>query len=733
MSYCINPRCPYPDDPTNDAQPICRHCGSSLQILDRYRALNLLSDSSGFARIYTVSDGTTLKILKCLKPEHNSNVKVIDLFRQEVAVLGHLDHPGVPKISPEGYFQYHPRQNGELLHCFIMERIDGPNLREWMLQQGDLLISEAQALDWLRQITEILHLVHQKNYFHRDIKLQNIMVRSNGQLVLIDFGAAREMTYTYLARLGSAGNVTRVSSVGYTPPEQEKGHPVPQSDFFALGRTFVYLLTGKSVADTDLYDPLTDEFRWRDYAPDLSPDFADFLDRLMARRAAERPRDTQEILEALAVLRERLASHRQSRRATRLLATVVQPDSPTTPQEPPAASAWGVLSSSAQEWLGSPRSRGPLTSPWLLGGMAASLLLVGGYGSWQAYQRLPLPLLLSHPVAMGRPRTLTGHGSFVNAIAISPDSQVLVSASADRTIRVWNLGSGRPQRILRGHQSHVNDVAISVDGRWLFSASADRTIKVWDLATGAVTQTLSGHTEAVDRLLLSTDGTLLASAGADFTIRLWDLQTGTLRHTLQGHTSHINAITISPDGRWLVSAGADKSARVWDLDAGRLHQTLLGHTSFINALAISPDGEWLATGSADKTIKRWDLATGQELQTLRGHAGFVNDLAIAPDGQWLISASADQTIRLWELPNGQPGPVLQAHDNFVNELTLSLDGRTLFSSSADRTIRLWELPSGRLKQTLDGYEQPIDHFSVSPDGRYVVTGSNAKIVRVWPL
>ena len=217
MSYCINPNCHLPDDPANANNHICRNCGSDLVLQGRYQVMRLLSDKSGFGRIYEVYSSATPKILKVLKESHNNNLRVVELFQQEAEVLSQLKHPGIPLIEPDGYFQFLPRHSSESLHCIIMEKIEGLNLREWMKQQGEHPISQAQALDWLKQIAEILHLVHQKNYFHRDIKPANIMIRSTGHLVLIDFGTAREMTYTYFEEIGSGGgNITRISSAGYT-------------------------------------------------------------------------------------------------------------------------------------------------------------------------------------------------------------------------------------------------------------------------------------------------------------------------------------------------------------------------------------------------------------------------------------------------------------------------------------------------------------------------------------
>ena len=291
MSYCINPNCPQPQ---NTRQPLfCQSCGSELLLEGCYRVLRPLG-GGGFGKTYEVDDSGTKKVLKVL---FNTVPKAIELFQQEAEVLKRLNHPGIPKVESDGYFIYYPRDQ-QPLHCLVMEKIEGMNLEEYITQRNDQAISERAAVRWLKQITEILHQVHQQNYFHRDIKPPNIMLRPNGQLVLIDFGTAREVTQTLMQKVAGK-QVTGIISAGYTPPEQMNGKAVPQSDFFALGRTFVYLLTGK-FPQGFAENSRTGELIWRNNAAGISGKFLDLIDYLMSPFPGNRPRDTQEILYRLA-------------------------------------------------------------------------------------------------------------------------------------------------------------------------------------------------------------------------------------------------------------------------------------------------------------------------------------------------------------------------------------------------------------------------------------------------
>jgi len=294
MSLCINPNCQKPQNPDN--QLFCQNCGSELLLAGHYKVTQLLSDKGGFGKTYQVEDLYDNNKVKVLKVLTLNVAKAVELFQQEAAVLQQLRHPGIPQ--GDGYIEFFPKNSQNPVHCFVMQYIEGMDLEEYLGQRGRP-IDQKMALKWLKEIAEILQVVHGENFFHRDIKPSNIMLQPNGKLALIDFGTVREMTGTYMAKQNS-GAITKISSAGFTPPEQENNRAVPQSDFFALGRTFVYLLTGKLPTDPAIYDSYNNELKWRGFAKEISPLLADFIDELMAGKASQRPDNPGVILQRLA-------------------------------------------------------------------------------------------------------------------------------------------------------------------------------------------------------------------------------------------------------------------------------------------------------------------------------------------------------------------------------------------------------------------------------------------------
>jgi len=304
MSYCINPNCPNFNAPAN--QPNCSNCGLGILLQERYGVIRSLG-GGGFGKTFEVEDVKYSARKKVLKVLHINDKKAVDLFEREADVLKRLNHPGIPRVEPDGYFKLWPKDSQEPLHCLVMEYIDGIDLKDWLSRRNNQPITSKQAFDWLKQLAEILDKLHERNYWHRDIKPSNIMLRPDNQLVLIDFGAVKEATETYLLEQEKKPSATVIISQGYTPPEQAIGSAVRQSDFYALGRTFVHLLTGTSPREL-AENSQTGKLNWRNNAPQGSKELADLIDDMMAEKPDKRPINAQRILQRLGQMPTQVSS-----------------------------------------------------------------------------------------------------------------------------------------------------------------------------------------------------------------------------------------------------------------------------------------------------------------------------------------------------------------------------------------------------------------------------------------
>ncbi|REJ48868.1 MAG: protein kinase [Microcystis aeruginosa TA09] len=693
--YCINPDCSQPGHPSNNNSNTryCQSCGSQLLLNGKYRVSRLLSDTTGFGVVYEAFEGFTPKILKVLQEKWNNEPKAVELFKREYDVLLELSRQnvtGVPRA--DAYFQYSTRE-GKILHCLVMEKVEGINLEQWLKQYDSL--SQKRALKWLREITLILDKIHQQNWLHQDIKPPNIMLRNSGELVLIDFGTAgtaREETQTYHQK-GKGQQVTGITSVGYTPNEQQHSQAVIQSDFYALGRTFVHLLTGKH--PLEIYDAVNDVLAWREETENIHPLLLDFIDELMGRLPKNRPANTRVILQRLDQIERQLklppTTPNRPSPPPNPPPIVTQKQSPVIPKinSSPPVSPVAV----PQKTPGQPIKKNKLRNRMIsLGGV---LLL--GVGITQAYgyfksQEINSPQEKKFSEHSFPDKTLTGHSDSVQSVVYSPDGRYLASGSIDQTIKIWEVATGKELRTLTGHSGGVFLVVYSPDGRYLASGSSDKTIKIWEVATGKELHTLTVYSSLYGAdVVYSPDGRYLASRSDDKTIKIWEVATGKELRTLTGHSGPVLSVVYSPDGRYLASGGGlrDNTIKIWQVATGKVLRTLTGHSDWVLSVVYSPDGRYLASGSR-QTIKIWQVATGKVLRTLTGHSDWVWSVVYSPDGRYLASGSY-QTIKIWEVATGKELRTLTGHSHSVNSVVYSPDGRYLASGSHDNTIKIWRV------------------------------------------
>jgi WD40 repeat protein/DNA-binding MarR family transcriptional regulator len=223
-------------------------------------------------------------------------------------------------------------------------------------------------------------------------------------------------------------------------------------------------------------------------------------------------------------------------------------------------------------------------------------------------------------------RTLSGYQSWVWSVAWSPveinlptgTGQLLATGGGmnDMTVRIWNL-EGECLNVLSGHESWIWWVVWSPNGKTLATASADQTIKLWDVQTGECLQTLHDDRLVGVAIAWSPDGNWLATSSTNGAVRLWNFQTSAFERELVGHQALIWTIAWSPNGEWIASGGDDYTIKVWNLETNECKFTLQGHQSRVYSVCWSPSGGMLASSSSDGTIRLWDGQTGDCLKTLR--------------------------------------------------------------------------------------------------------------------
>jgi small GTP-binding protein len=245
-------------------------------------------------------------------------------------------------------------------------------------------------------------------------------------------------------------------------------------------------------------------------------------------------------------------------------------------------------------------------------------------------------------------------------------------------------------RTLEGHQGMVMSVAFDPQGETLASGSNDKTVRLWEMRSGKLLRTLNGHQGQVWSVAFGLQGEMLASGGEDQTVRLWEVSSGKELHTLERHTNWVNSVAFDPQLGILASGSVDRGVKLWKPASGRLLHTLNGHQDFVKSVAFDPKGGMLASGGLDSTVKLWEPASGKLLRTLAGHQGPVWHVAFRLQGGMLASGSDDKTVRLWEAHSGKLLRTLEGHTASVDIVAFSPDGRLLASKSTDSTIRLWD-------------------------------------------
>ncbi|HKB42376.1 MAG TPA: tetratricopeptide repeat protein [Gemmataceae bacterium] len=331
-------------------------------------------------------------------------------------------------------------------------------------------------------------------------------------------------------------------------------------------------------------------------------------------------------------------------------------------------------------------------------------------------------------LATGKQQACIANPGPVYGLALPPDAGVVAAMGTD-AIRVWDVAPPTPATVLR-HTATAHVVAFSPDGKMLASRGVDGT-KLWDPAEGQEIMTLSTTNNTwYLGMAVSPDGRSLATTGtAEGTIDLWDM-TGRRLAVLKGFGY---GMAFSPDGKSLVAASDKGAAAVWDL-ASQQRRYTMPVSQMAYSVACSPDGKTIAAGGQFGVVKLFDAESGKELSTIQRQelaVDYALTLAFSPNGRKLATGNAQGIVHIWDVATNQLDASLIGHTDAVESLAFGDGGRTLATASRDRTIRLWDVATGQERIALKGHESAVTGVAFAPDGIVLATSSRDGTVRLW--
>ena len=718
--------------------------------------------------------------VKVMRPRMASR-ELVRRFELEAQLLAQLDHPGIARIHAAGTLDFHGRR----LPYLVMEYIAAAQ----PLTTHAAGLSLRRKLELFHQVASTVAEAHRRGVIHRDLKPANILVGSDGQPRVIDFGWGRSSRLPAACESLQTMAGQLIGTSQYMSPEQFDGAPQAvdtRSDVYSLGVILYELLAGRPPYDIRSKGLL----EVADIVAHEAPPSLHRLDRSIPRDVSTIAaiclrKDRQERYSSAHELAADLGRHlageaitasppraidairrfarRHTLAAAALAAAVVslagavvgvsifaiEADRSRQAEEQALRLAETRLAEKSREATNSRRQL-YVANLYRLADLAAgsnvaaatecftdTLRDIGIEPAGRPFSTIPdLPFEMRSLWPLVDQSLIAAGGMLEGKpqqVRWSADGRFLAAGASTGSAYLMSLDDPRHVERLGEDGAAVPAVAFDATGTRFATASATG-LQIRDTATRRVVTTGSGPAADWQLVAFRPDGGQVATAAADGTLALWDAATGGRVASPGPHTRSVTALAYSPDGSHIVSASLDLSVRIWDSASGsRLHKLITTQQKPFRSAAFSPDGSRVAAGDSGGGVRVWDVATGKPLLATEDPGGGVLALGWSPDGRWLATGDTAGVATVRDAANFELVVRIAGHGRHLSSLAWSPDSRLLATASHDRTrtIGLWEAATGRPVRTFKGHADAVTSLAFSPDGALLASTGADRTLRLW--
>ncbi len=336
-----------------------------------------------------------------------------------------------------------------------------------------------------------------------------------------------------------------------------------------------------------------------------------------------------------------------------------------------------------------------------------------------------------------------GHSKLIYDVAYSPNGKFIASASADRTVKIWETDKGRELRTIYIDEGYVTSVQFSPDSKHLLFSGGDYEIgilKIYSLSENKIISNLQGHKEYAWKSRYSPDGSKIISISFDQRIKIWNSKTGALLHTSKEQPALLRGLAVDPKGEWFVNTNDDGAVKIWSLETyEEIFELDLPELFEARCVTVAPNGAYVLVGGygGDIAVFQRDQFSDGPTYLNEAHNNTIDDIAVTNDNQFFLTAAHDNLIKKWDLKSGAQTSYFKGHKDWVYALDVHPNKPQFISGgSFDKSLMEWSINKNLLIKKYTGNVYPVKNLHLSEDGRKLYINSFDKYggdIYLWNL